>query len=70
MAATWADKIFLCNFIFGNVLISTKILLNFVPKGPIDIKPSLYNFLFLDSNFRLALNMNSKLKWHNTYIYG
>ena len=24
---------------------------------------------FLDSNFSLALNINSKLKWHNTYIY-
>ena len=27
-------------------------------------------FWFLDSNFSLALNINSKLKWHNTYIYG
>ena len=26
-------------------------------------------FLFPDSNFSLALNINSKLKWHNTYIY-
>ena len=24
---------------------------------------------FPDSNFSLALNINSKLKWHNTYIY-
>ena len=27
-------------------------------------------FLFPDSNFSLALNINCKLKWHNTYIYG
>ena len=27
-------------------------------------------FQFLDSNFSLALNINSKLKWHNTYIHG
>ena len=26
-------------------------------------------FWFLDSNFSLALNINSKLKWHNTYVY-
>ena len=26
-------------------------------------------FLFPDPNFSLALNINSKLKWHNTYIY-
>ena len=26
-------------------------------------------FLFPDSNFSLALNINSKLKWHNTYVY-
>ena len=24
---------------------------------------------FPDSNFSLALNINSKLKWHNTYVY-
>ena len=28
------------------------------------------NFWFLDSSFSLALNINCKLKWHNTYIYG
>ena len=27
-------------------------------------------FWFPDSNFSLALNINSKLKWHNTYVYG
>ena len=27
-------------------------------------------FWFPDSNFSLALNFNSKLKWHNTYVYG
>ena len=27
-------------------------------------------FWFPDSNFSLALNINCKLKWHNTYIYG
>ena len=27
-------------------------------------------FWFPDSNFSLALNINSKLKWHSTYIYG
>ena len=26
-------------------------------------------FWFLDSNFSLVLNINSKLKWHNTYEY-
>ena len=26
-------------------------------------------FWFPDSKFSLALNINSKLKWHNTYIY-
>ena len=26
-------------------------------------------FWFPDSNFNLALNINSKLKWHNTYVY-
>ena len=26
-------------------------------------------FLFPDSKFSLALNINSKLKWHNTYVY-
>ena len=29
-----------------------------------------WNFWFLDFNFSLALNINCKLKWHNTYIYG
>ena len=27
-------------------------------------------FWFQDSNFNLALNINSKLQWHNTYVYG
>ena len=27
-------------------------------------------FWFPDSNFSLALNINSKLQWHNTYVYG
>ena len=26
-------------------------------------------FWFPDSNFSLALNINSKIKWHNTYVY-
>ena len=26
-------------------------------------------FWFLDSNFSLALNINSKLQWQNTYVY-
>ena len=26
-------------------------------------------FCFPDSNFSLVLNINSKLKWHNTYVY-
>ena len=29
-----------------------------------------WKFWFRDSNFSLALNINCKLKWHNTYIYG
>ena len=28
-----------------------------------------WNFWFPDANFSLALNINCKLKWHNTYIY-
>ena len=28
-----------------------------------------WNFWFPDSNFSFALNINCKLKWHNTYIY-
>ena len=28
-----------------------------------------WNFWCPDSNFSLALNINCKLKWHNTYIY-
>ena len=31
--------------------------------------PSDLPCLFPDSNFSLALNINSKLKWHNTYVY-
>ena len=27
-------------------------------------------FWFPDSNFSLAMNINSKLQWHNTYVYG
>ena len=27
-------------------------------------------FLFPHSNFHLAMNINSKLQWHNTYVYG
>ena len=27
-------------------------------------------FGFPDSNFSLALNINFKLQWHNTYVYG
>ena len=29
-----------------------------------------WNFWFPDSNFTLALNINFKLQWHNTYVYG
>ena len=29
-----------------------------------------WNFWFSDSKFSVALNINCKLKWHNTYIYG
>ena len=34
-----------------------------------DARRPYWIFLFPDSNFSLALNINSKLKWHNTYIY-
>ena len=27
-------------------------------------------FWFPDSNFTLALNINFKLQWHNTYVLG
>ena len=27
-------------------------------------------FWFPDSNFHLAGNINPKLQWHNTYVYG
>ena len=30
---------------------------------------AILDFLFPDSNFSLALNINSKLKLHNTYVY-
>ena len=30
---------------------------------------AILDFWFLDFNFSLALNINSKLKWHNTYVY-
>ena len=29
-----------------------------------------WNFWFPDSNFSLALNINSKLQWQSTYVYG
>ena len=31
---------------------------------------AILDYLFPDSNFSLALNINSKLQWHNTYIIG
>ena len=30
---------------------------------------AILNFLFPDSNFTLALNINSKLQRHTTYVY-
>ena len=30
---------------------------------------AILDFWFPDSNFSLALIINSKLKWHNTYVY-
>ena len=30
---------------------------------------AILDFWFPDSNFILALNINPKLKWHNTYVY-
>ena len=30
---------------------------------------AILNFWFPDFNFSLALSINSKLKWHNTYVY-
>ena len=41
MAAILADDIFKCIFLNGNVIISIKISLKFVPKGPIDNKSGL-----------------------------
>ena len=31
---------------------------------------AILDFLFLESNFSLALNINSKLQWHSTNVYG
>ena len=39
MATTWTDDTLKCNFVNENVLISIRISLKFVPKGPIDNKP-------------------------------
>ena len=41
MAATLADDIFKCNFVYETFLISIKISLNFVYKSPINNKLSL-----------------------------
>ena len=41
MAATFADDIFKCHFVKENDLISMKVSVNFVSKGPIDNKSSL-----------------------------
>ena len=41
MATTLADNIFKCKFVNGNILISMKNLLKFVPKGPINNMPAL-----------------------------
>ena len=34
-----------------------------------DCLVAILDFLFPYSNFSLALNINSKLKWYNTYVY-
>ena len=41
MAAILTDNIFKCMFLNENVKIATKILLKFIPKGPIDNKSAL-----------------------------
>ena len=41
MAATLAEDTFKCKFVNENILISIKISLRFVPKGPINNMPSL-----------------------------
>ena len=41
MAATLPDNIFICNFVNEKILISIKISLSIVCKGPIDNKSSL-----------------------------
>ena len=41
MAATLADDTFKCNFVNENILISIKVSLKFVPKGPINNMPAL-----------------------------
>ena len=30
---------------------------------------AILDFFGFQTNFNLALNINSKLKWHNTYVY-
>ena len=47
-----------------SLLIFSDITFKMVPWWPYWI------FWFPDSNFSLALNINSELKWHNTCIYG
>ena len=41
MAVTLADDAFKCNFVNENILISIKVSLKFVPKGPINNMPAL-----------------------------
>ena len=41
MAVTLADDTFKCNVVNENILISIKVSLKFVPKGPINHMPAL-----------------------------
>ena len=41
MAATLADATFKCKYVNENILVSIKISLKFVPKGPINNMPAL-----------------------------
>ena len=51
------------------MVIGRSLLIFSVVTFKMSVWPPYWIFWFPDSNFSLALNINSKLKLHNTYIY-
>ena len=68
MAATWADDIFEYIFFNENILISIKISLNFVPKGPIDNKPLLVQVISFSRIGRKSLYEPMMTQFNDTYM--